>query len=182
MMFYVPLMCCEYSDVSLLTSVHLIQHATASRDSEFTGSKDSLCIQPSALELSVSDKLCDPCPICRMVMQMVTADARNSRRFNVIFPCHDAWILHSHDRPFSVYPHIPYSQALDHSVTDGFTKTMLLIRTPLVVTCWRNFIHSCRSCRFHSWILCDPHFFSSLVNGVADLRSIVLAGCHVLRD
>ena len=30
MIFYVPLMCCEYRDVSLLTSVHQIQSATAS--------------------------------------------------------------------------------------------------------------------------------------------------------
>ena len=35
--FSVPLMCCEYRDVSLLTSVHPIQHATASWDYAFTG-------------------------------------------------------------------------------------------------------------------------------------------------
>ena len=68
MMFSVPLMCCEFRDVSLLTSVHPIQRATASFDSAFTGSKDALYIQPSALEMSVNAKMCDPCPICRMVM------------------------------------------------------------------------------------------------------------------
>ena len=62
MMFSVPLMCCEYMDVSLLTSVHPSHHATASWDSAFTGSKDALCIQPSALELSVNSRMCDPCP------------------------------------------------------------------------------------------------------------------------
>ena len=41
-MFYVSLMCCEYRYVLLLTSVHPIQRATASCDSTFTGSKDSL--------------------------------------------------------------------------------------------------------------------------------------------
>ena len=54
---------------------------------------------------------------------------------------------------------MPYSQALDHSVTDGLTKTMVLIGAPLVVTCWSNFIHSWRSWRCHSWSLCGPHFF-----------------------
>ena len=66
MMFYVPLMCCEYRDVLLLTSVHPSQRVTASCDSAFTGSKDALCIQPSALEQYVNAKICDPCPICRM--------------------------------------------------------------------------------------------------------------------
>ena len=62
MMFSVPLMCCEYRDVSLLMSVHLSHRATASWDSAFTGSKDALCIRPSALELSVNARMCDPCP------------------------------------------------------------------------------------------------------------------------
>ena len=60
MMFSVPLMCCEYRNVSLLTSVHPRQHATALYDSAFIGSKDALCIQPSALELSVNTKMWDP--------------------------------------------------------------------------------------------------------------------------
>ena len=60
MMFSVPLMCCEYRDVSLMTSVHPSHRATASWDSEFTGSKDALCIQPSALELSVNVRMCEP--------------------------------------------------------------------------------------------------------------------------
>ena len=89
---------------------------------------------------------------------MVTADARNSRRFNVSFPCHASGIFHRHARPFSLYPPMPYSQASDHSVADGLKKTMLLIRTPLVVTCLRNFIHSWRYWICHSWSLCGPHF------------------------
>ena len=68
MIFFVPLMCFEYKDVLLLTSVHPSQCATASLDSAFTGSKDALCIQTSALEFSVNAKMCYPCPICRMVM------------------------------------------------------------------------------------------------------------------
>ena len=55
-----PLMCCEYRDVSLLTSVHPSYHTTASWDSAFTGSKDALCIQPSGLELSVNARICEP--------------------------------------------------------------------------------------------------------------------------
>ena len=60
MMFSVPLMCCDYIIFSLLTSVHLSHRATASWDSAFTGSKDALCIQPSALELSVNARMCEP--------------------------------------------------------------------------------------------------------------------------
>ena len=63
MMFYVILICCEYRDVFLLTSVHPSQSDTALRDSAFNGSKNALCIHPSALELSVNAKMCDPCPI-----------------------------------------------------------------------------------------------------------------------
>ena len=68
MMFSVPLMCCEYRDVSLLTSVYPRQCATASWNYVFTGSQDTLCIHPSALELSMNSKMCDPCPIFSMVM------------------------------------------------------------------------------------------------------------------
>ena len=60
MMFSVPLMCCEYRDVSLLTRVHPRHRATALWDYVFTGSKDALCIQPSALELSVNARMCEP--------------------------------------------------------------------------------------------------------------------------
>ena len=59
MMFSVPFMCCEYRDVSLLTIVHPIHRETASWDSAFTGSKDTLCIQPSELELSVNARMCE---------------------------------------------------------------------------------------------------------------------------
>ena len=68
MIFSIILMCCEYRDVSLLKSVHPSQRATASRDSAFTGSNDDFCIQTSEFELYVNAKMCDPCPIYRMVM------------------------------------------------------------------------------------------------------------------
>ena len=109
MMFDVPLMCCEYRDVLLLTIVHPIQRDTASWDSAFTVSKNDLCIHPNALELSVNAKMCDPCPICRMFMEMVPYYARNSRTFNVSFPCHTAGIIHCRARPFSLYFPMPYS-------------------------------------------------------------------------
>ena len=99
MIFSIPLMCCEYRDVSLLMSVYSSQRANTSWGSAFTGSKYALCIHPSALGLSVNAKMCEPCPICSMVMYMVTADARNYRRFNVSFPCHAAGILHRHAGP-----------------------------------------------------------------------------------
>ena len=60
MMFSVPLMCCEYRDVSLLTSVHPSHRVTALWDSEFTGSKYALCIYPSEIELSVNNRMCEP--------------------------------------------------------------------------------------------------------------------------
>ena len=63
MLFSIPLVCFEYRYVSLLTSVHKVQHATASWDSALTGSKYSFFIQASALELSINAKMCDLCPI-----------------------------------------------------------------------------------------------------------------------
>ena len=139
-------------------SVYTSQRATSLCDSAFNGSKDDLCIQTSALELSVNSNMCDPCPIFRMVMKMVTADTRNSRRFNVRLPCHAEGIIHFHARPLSLYPPMSYSQTSDHSVTDGLTKTILLIGIPLVVKCWRSFIHSWISRRCHSWSHYGPHF------------------------
>ena len=73
------------------------------------------------------------------------------------FPWHAAGILHRHARPFSLYPPISYSQASDHSVTDGLKNNMLLIGTPLVVTRWKNFIHSWRFWQCHSWSNCGDH-------------------------
>ena len=74
-MFSVTLMCCEYRDVSLLMSVHTNERATASCDYALTGSKDAMCIHPSALELYVNDKMCDPCTIlgwsCRWSLLML---------------------------------------------------------------------------------------------------------------
>ena len=68
MMFFVPLMCCEYRDISLLTRVQPCQWAMASCDYSFTGSKDALCIQSSALELYMNANICETRPSCRMVM------------------------------------------------------------------------------------------------------------------
>ena len=47
--FPVPLMCCEYRYVLLLTRVHPSQRYTSLCGSAFTGSKDASCIQPSSL-------------------------------------------------------------------------------------------------------------------------------------
>ena len=129
--FFCSLMRCGYRDVSLLTSVHPSQLSTISYDFVFTGSKDALFIQKSALKLSMNAKMCDPYPICSMIIYMVPSDARNPRRFTLSFPCHAKVIHHRHASPLLLYPPIPYSQASDHSVTDGLTKPMLLIGPPL---------------------------------------------------
>ena len=68
MMFSIPLMCCEYRYVSLLTRVQSSQQYKASFDYVFTGSKDALCIQLSEMDLSVNANICEPCPSCRIVM------------------------------------------------------------------------------------------------------------------
>ena len=47
------------------------------------------------------------------------------------FPCHASGIFHRHARPFSLYPPMPYSQASDHSVTDGFYKDYVVDLDPL---------------------------------------------------
>ena len=59
MMFTIPLMCCEYRGVSLLTGVQQIKRATALCYHAFNGSKDALCIHQIALELSVNAKMCE---------------------------------------------------------------------------------------------------------------------------
>ena len=161
MMFSIHLMRCEYRDVSLLMKVQPSQRATVSRDSALTGSKDALCIQPSALELSVNDKIYETFPSCWIVMQIDIIDVMSYNRLSVSFQCHSGGIMHIRARLLSLQPPIMYSQASDHSVTVGMKKTMLLIGTPLAVIRWKNLIHSWRSWRFQCWIRCGPHLFSS---------------------
>ena len=68
MVFHVPLMCCEYMDVSFMKRVQPIQWAMESCDYALTGSKGYLCIHPSVLELFVNAKMCEPCPSCKIFM------------------------------------------------------------------------------------------------------------------
>ena len=65
MILSVTLTCYEY--ISLLTRYQPSQRATESCDYVFTGSKDALCIQPSALEMYVNANICAPCPSFRIV-------------------------------------------------------------------------------------------------------------------
>ena len=89
-------------------------------------------IQCSSLTVMVMMLSMNP-SIDASVAVMYTANARNSSMFNMIFPRHAAVILHRNAQPFSLYPPTPYSQASDHSVTDGLVNNMLLIGTHLVV-------------------------------------------------
>ena len=68
MIFSVTFRCCEYRDVLLLTRVQPSQRDAALCESEFTGSNDVLCIQPSALELSMKSKMCEPRTSCWIFM------------------------------------------------------------------------------------------------------------------
>ena len=68
MMFYFTLMCWDYRDTSLLMMVHPIHWKTTSWGYSSTGSNDALCIHPRELELSVNDRMWDPCTSCWMVM------------------------------------------------------------------------------------------------------------------
>ena len=147
----------EYRGVLLLMRVQPNQQTMASCDSVFTGSKDNVCIQSITLELSVNDKTCEPFPICRIVMYIDIDDASNYNRFSVSLFFHSDGILHCHAKQLSLHPPITYSQTFDHSVTVGFTKTVLLIRPHLVVTRCRALIHSWKSWRHHNWSRCGPH-------------------------
>ena len=100
MMFYVPLMCCEYRDVSLLTRVQSSQQGTASCDSAYTESKDAFSIQPSAMELSMNDKMCAPCVSWLIVMYIGIDDARDYNRFSVSYPCHYYGFINCHAKTF----------------------------------------------------------------------------------
>ena len=99
MIFSIPLMCYEYRDVSLLKRVQTTHQATALCDFTFTGSKDALCIHPSALELSVNTNMCEPCPRCRIVMYIDISDARNSNRSSASFMFRYDVILHLRAKP-----------------------------------------------------------------------------------
>ena len=157
MILSVTLTCYEY--ISLLTRYQPSQRATESCDYVFTGSKDALCIQPSALEMYVNANICAPCPSFRIVTQIDISDTRNYNRFSVSLPCNSNVILHRHAKPLLLQPPMTYSQAPDHSDNVGLTKTMLLIWTPLVVTRWSDLIHICRYWRCHSWSCCGTHRF-----------------------
>ena len=98
--FYVPLMCCEYRDALLLTIFQLIHQDMVSYNSVFTGSKDALCIQPSELDLSVYYNICEPFPSFCIVMYIDSVRARNSNRFSVSFMCHSGGIFCYHANQF----------------------------------------------------------------------------------
>ena len=57
----------------------------------------------------------------------------------MILPCRASGIFHRNARPFSLYPPMPYSQALDHSVTDGLTKNYVDDRNPFVSHMFEEF-------------------------------------------
>ena len=98
MIFSVLLMCFEYRDVLLITRVQPSIRATASWYSEFTGSKYALGIQPSAPELFVNTRICEPCPSCLIVMYIDVVDSRNYNRLIVSFLCHSGRILYCRAR------------------------------------------------------------------------------------
>ena len=86
MIFYVPLICCEYRDFLLPMRFQPNQRSTVLCDSAFTGSKDALLIKLSELELSANAKMCEPCTSCWILMYIDIFDANNSNRFSVSFP------------------------------------------------------------------------------------------------
>ena len=75
------------------------QRDIASFESAFNVSKDYVCIQPSALELSMNAKMCEPCPSCRIVMYICIYDAGNSKSFSVSFLFRYDGIFHRHANP-----------------------------------------------------------------------------------
>ena len=102
MVFYVPLMCCEYGYIFLMARVQPSQRAAALCNSAFTGSKYALCIQPSALDLSVNANIRGPCNSCGIVVYIDISYASNSNRFSVSLPFHYYGILHFHAKPLLI--------------------------------------------------------------------------------
>ena len=158
-MLLFPLMCWEWRDSPLLTSVQPRHRATVSWPPELTGPKYDLCIQRRALELSVKARMWDLCTSCWIVMYIENDKARNSRRFNVSISCHLGGMYQRHAMPLSFHPLIQYLQASDHSLTFGVVNMMLFIGTPISATHCMIFIQRCRSCLYQDWIRCGPHFF-----------------------
>ena len=143
----------------LLTSVQHINCATMSWPPSFTGSNDAFCIQPRTVELSVKARMWAPCTSFWIVMYIDTPEARNYSRFIVITLFHSRGIYQRYAMNLSFNPLIPYTQALDHSVTVGDVKTMLFIGTTFYVTHCRIFIQKFRLCMCQDWSRCGPHFF-----------------------
>ena len=100
MMFSVPLMCCDYRNVSLLKRVQPSQRDTNFCDSAYNESTYALCIQPSVLELSMNSNMCAPCVSCTIVMYIGIDYARDSNMFSVSFLCHSDGFIYRHSRPF----------------------------------------------------------------------------------
>ena len=94
-MFSVLFMCFEYRYVSLLKRAQLSQRATESCNSEFTESKDALCIQPSIMEMSANANMCEPFTSCWIVMYIDVIDASNYDRFSESFSCNSGVRLHN---------------------------------------------------------------------------------------
>ena len=99
-MFYVTLVYCEYRNFLLLTRVQYSQRATALCDSAYTESKDALCIQPSALDLSMNAKMCASCVSFRIVIYIGIDDSRYSNKFSVSFLCRSDGFLYCHAKIF----------------------------------------------------------------------------------
>ena len=73
-------------------------------------------------------------------MKIYIAEASNSIRFSVSMPHHSVGMFQRHDIRLLLYSPIPYSQALDHSVTNVVMNNMLFIGTTLSVTLCKIFI------------------------------------------
>ena len=147
-MFSVPFTCWDYRDNLLLMSVQPNHRAIVLWTSSFTGSKYALYILPRALELYVKARTWSPCLSFWIFVYIDTKEARNSSSFSVSTTFHLGSMYQSHSMPLSLYPLIPYFQALDHSVTVGIMKNRLFIGTPSSVKNWKIFIKVWRSCLF----------------------------------
>ena len=114
MMSPVPLMRCEYIDVSLLMRVYTSHWATMSWGSSLNGSKYAFFIHPRALGISVNNRIWNPCPSCCMFIYLYVAEANIYKRFSVRTSCHIGGMHQRFAIPLSLYPPIPYLQALEH--------------------------------------------------------------------
>ena len=107
---------------------------------------------------------------------MAIEDANNSSIFSVKTQWNCGGIHQHHSSLLSLYPLMPYSHSLDHSITVGLVKMMLFISTPCVVIHRRDLIQTWISCLCQLRSFCGLHFTTLFIKYHIHVRKYLSDG------